>query len=420
MRTVWLWPWNTMDFAERGETVNKVSRFRLTLIAAEGIAANFLFGSLFVWSVLRNPLLELFPAWTEGMLSAIFGIHNLFVCLGILLAGRLHRRMSARRAMMLFGVMEVVGMGGFALLPVNMPIPAYVMAFILFCGFAATGTGIGINTVQSATIPWFPRHSGAISGALYMALGTSSVALAAVAESIMTKVSVLMVLPIFGAMIAAVVLLILADRGSLQQPESESAAAAESGLGPKEMLRSGTFIVLLVWNILLRTCGLTLLDHAASMAVFYGGATLVAMLIAPANGLGSIVVGATMDKLGIRRISLAGAVMMSAAALMLLGGTSTGSFVLIFAALMLGGFAYGGSSSSYAGAVKNSFGGKFYVQNFAISNIAMGIAAILEACSGLVLDIFGTYSAVAIMVIVMAVGAFAVSVFGKGKLPEKK
>ena len=46
-------------------------RQNLKLVAVEGIVANLLLGTLFVWTVLRAPLLELFPTWTEGMLSVI-------------------------------------------------------------------------------------------------------------------------------------------------------------------------------------------------------------------------------------------------------------------------------------------------------------------------------------------------------------
>ena len=148
-----------------------VTRGRLAVIALEGIAANLLHGSLFIWSVLRDPLLELFPQWTEGMLSVIFGFHNLFTCSGILLGGLLSSRISSRRIFLLLGVLMFLGLGGFSLLPVNQPGLSYVMAFFFFCFFAALGAGLGISSVQSTTIPWFPRHSGLISGALYMALG---------------------------------------------------------------------------------------------------------------------------------------------------------------------------------------------------------------------------------------------------------
>ncbi|MCD8294318.1 MAG: hypothetical protein LUE27_03585 [Clostridia bacterium] len=72
----------------------------------------------------------------------------------------------------------------------------------------------------------------------------------------------------------------------------------------KEMAKSPTFIILLIWNICMRICGLILLDHAASMAAFFGGLAIIAMMVSPANGLGSMVAGATMDKIGLKRIAV--------------------------------------------------------------------------------------------------------------------
>lgn len=391
----------------------KVKKRDMRLVVIEGVAANLLLGTLFVWSVLRDPLLELFPSWTEGMLSLIFGIHNLFTCVGILISGTLRKHFSARQNMVIFLIMTGIGLGGFALLPVQYPMVSYVMAFILFCGFAATGIGIGINTVQSTTIPWFPKNSGAISGALYMALGVSSVILAAIARKLLTVISVQFVLPVFGGIIVLVTLLILMDKNSIQAPVASVTEGPSTGIPAGKMLRSGTFIVLLIWNICLRTSGLILLDHAASMASFYGGLVLTAMLIAPANGTGSLIVGVTMDYLGLKRIVVIGAVLMIIAGGALCAGTLSQSYPAIFVGLLLGGFAYGGSSSSYAAAIKNSFGEKHYAQNFAVSNIAMGCAAILESTSGTVLDVFGSYSAVMTIVLILALIALLFALIGQ-------
>ncbi len=382
------------------------------LIVIEGLAANLLFGSLFVWSILRNPLLELFPDWNEGMLSLIFGIHNLFVCAGILLGGLLCRRISARRVFLAFALPASLGMCGFAFLPVNNPGLSYALAFVLFCVFTATGVGIGINVVQSTTIPWFPNNSGAISGALYMALGMSSVLFAALVQRLLPILGVRGVMPVLAGIILLVSALILLDRKSVTAPQRDPAApGAAAGSRPKEMLRSPAFWLLVLWNVCLRTAGLILLDHAASMATAFGGMALAAMLIAPANGLGSVSVGAAMDRLGIRRIMTAAALLMTLAACALCLGTGKGSFAAIFAGLLVGGFAYGGSSSSYAASIKNRFGSRFYSQNFAVSNLAMGCAALLESTSGTVLDRTGSYLSVMLMVLGLALAASVLSLF---------
>ena len=399
---------------ERRETDMSNKKRNLVLVVIEGLFANLLFGSLFVWTMLRNPLLELFPTWNEGMLSVIFGIHNLFICVGIMLGGLLCRKLPTRKVFCIFLTLAVIGLAGFALLPVAKPTLAYWMAFTLFCIFAAFGVGIGINVTQSTTIPWFPKNSGAISGALYMALGVSSVIMAAIAQRIMPVIGVKYILPVFAGLILIVGVLILCDRKSITAPVKEAATGKElEGIPPKEMLRSAAFWVLVLWNICLRTCGLTLLDHAASMASAFGGLALTAMLIAPANGLGSLSVGVAMDRLGTRKIMFYEAILMIIAAVLLCTGVRSARYILIFIGLVIGGFSYGGSSSSYAASVKNRFGAKFYTQNFAFSNLAVGIAALLESTSGSILDVTGGYLMVMLMVLGLAAIAFILSLFTK-------
>ena len=391
---------------------DRVGKGRLAAIAAEGIVANLLLGTLFIWSVMRNPLLELFPQWSEGMLSIVFGFHNLFTSAGILLGGFLASRISSRRIFLLLGILVFLGLGGFTLLPVDRPGLSYAMVIVLFWLFAAVGIGLGISAVQSTTIPWFPRHSGLISGALYMALGVSSVLLAALAEVLLPAFGVQTTMLVFGAIVLIVVLLILLDRRSILPPRADAgeARAPLIGFAPGEMLRSPVFWLLILWNISLRSAGLTLLDHAASMSVAFGGTAIVAMLISPANGLGSLTIGMTMDKVGTRVILRFAAGLMLAAGALLLLGDRMDCYPLLLAGLLLGGLAYGGSSSSYSASVKNIFGPKHYAKNFGISNIAMGCAALIESASGFLVDAGGgSYTAVLWMVLLLSLPAIACS-----------
>ena len=391
---------------------DRVGKGRLAAIAAEGIVANLLLGTLFIWSVMRNPLLELFPQWSEGMLSIVFGFHNLFTSAGILLGGFLASRISSRRIFLLLGILVFLGLGGFTLLPVDRPGLSYAMVIVLFWLFAAVGIGLGISAVQSTTIPWFPRHSGLISGALYMALGVSSVLLAALAEVLLPAFGVQTTMLVFGAIVLIVVLLILLDRRSILPPRADAgeARAPLTGFAPGEMLRSPVFWLLILWNISLRSAGLTLLDHAASMSVAFGGTAIVAMLISPANGLGSLTIGMTMDKVGTRVILRFAAGLMLAAGALLLLGDRMDCYPLLLAGLLLGGLAYGGSSSSYSASVKNIFGPKHYAKNFGISNIAMGCAALIESVSGFLVDAGGgSYTAVLWMVLLLSLPAIACS-----------
>lgn len=377
-------------------------------VALEGVMANLLLGALFTWSVYRSPLLALFPAWTEGMLSLAFGVHNIFTCLGILIGGRLAQKHSKRKLFFSFACMELVGLGGFALLPVSMPGLSFAMLVGLFTVIAAFGIGVGVNVVQSATLPWFPEHTGLMSGALYMSLGLSSFLLAALSRMTLPIMGVKLSIASIGLIIFGVSLLILADPCSLttfKRPgKAEDDHGAENGVQPKQMLKSVSFWLLLVWNGCMRGAGFILLDHAANIAVAFAASALVGMLISPANGFGSLSFGALFDRLGLKRNMLAVCLVITLSVSLLLIGGKTQSSIAIILGLILGGMSYGGSSSTYAAAIKLVFGEKYFSSNFGFSNLSLAFGALISTFSGRVLDAAGgDYRSIFIMVAVLLI-----------------
>ena len=120
-----------------------------------------------------------------------------------------------------------------------------------------------------------------------------------------------------------------------------------------------------------------------------------------------------LDRFGRRRIMAVGALVMLTSGVLLCLGVHTGAYILIFVGLLLGGFSYGGASSTYAASIKNCFGTKTYSQNFAMSNLVVGIAALLESGSGTILDWTGGYLAVMAMVLALAAGAVVLTALAK-------
>lgn len=377
----------------------------IKLVIIEGIFANFLLGFLFIWTVMRKPLLELFPSWTEGMLSIIFGLHNLFICIGILLGGKLAVKFSGRFVFKLFGIMASVGLAGFALLPENNPELAYVMAFILFVIVAATGIGFGISSVQSHTIPWIPEKSGMVSGIMYMTLGLSSVILTFLSRWILPSLGVKMTMFVFGVIIFVIAAIILLDRDSIKLPPTDNkigGAIELNGFTPKEMLKSPIFWIYMLWNVGTRTAGLIMLDHVASLSVSYGLITIIGMLISPCNGLGCISLGTSLDKIGSKKIMLITSGLMTLAGVSLVIGHFSDIKVVLLIGILLTGFAYGGSNSTYPAMIKNRFGAKHYTENFGFANLAIGAASFIESASGTALDAAGgNYLSIMIMMLLV-------------------
>ena len=369
------------------------TRKRRWPVAFEGILANLVLGILYTWSVFRSPLLVLYPKWTNGMLSIVFGLHQIFTCLGIMTAGYLSKRISMRKLFFCFACMALIGLGGIALLPASMPQLSYVLLLFLFSVVAATGVGFGINVIQSSTLAWFPDHTGFVSGALYMALGMSAFVMAALSAVTIPALGIKAAIAIVGGIVFIVSMLILADRKAVCLPALTDAQKAEgkqrTGMTTKEMLKTPTFWLLFLWNGCMRGAGFILLEHAADIAIAFAASALIGMLIAPANGFGSLSLGALLDRLGLKRNILVVCVLIAVSTISLIIGGRTGTTALIVLGLILGGISYGGSTSTYAAGIKVAFGERHFPSNFGIANFTIFFGAIISSFSGGILDAMG-------------------------------
>ncbi len=396
------------------------TRAHLWPVALEGIVGNFILGAMFTWAVFRAPLLELFPTWTEGMLSIVFGVHNLCICAGILVGGRLAERVPLRVLYFSLSLIQLIGFGSFAFLPVSMPTVSYVMVLVLFGILCSFGVGIGINVVQTGTQPWFPAHTGLISGALFMALGMSSFILAIVTQRLLAfyqvyfgVASVKYTVATIGVGLFVCAMLTLADPRSWRLPANRELKVVTNskGVTPRMMVRMWVFWLLLFWNGFMRAVGFILLDHSANLAVAFGATALTGMLISPANGLGSLLTGFYLDKVGLRpNILTVGLAMALSIALLVVGGLLS-SPVLIVLALVVGGLAYGGSSTTDSASIKRVFGGRHYSVNYGIANLSMALGAAISSFSGIVLDAAGKdYMSIIVMCAILVIPVIICSI----------
>lgn len=409
--------------------MKRTTRTHLWPVALEGIVGNFILGAMFTWAVFRAPLLELFPTWTEGMLSIVFGVHNICICAGILVGGRLAEKMSLRLLYFSLSLIQLIGFGSFALLPVSMPGLSYAMVLVLFGILCSFGVGIGINVVQTGTQPWFPSHTGLISGALFMALGISSFILAALTQKLLAVYTVYFgtacvkyAVATIGVLLFVCAMLTLADPRSWRLPANQELKVVTNskGITPRMMVRMTAFWLLLFWNAFMRAVGFILLDHSANLAVAFSATALAGMLISPANGLGSLLTGMFLDKVGLRPNILTVGLTMALSIVLLLAGGLLASPVLIVLGLIVGGLAYGGSSTTDSASIKRVFGGRHYSVNYGIANLSMALGAGISSFSGIVLDSFDkNYMSILIMSAILVIPVIICSIgMTKVKMPR--
>lgn len=341
-----------------------------------GFVIMLLAGTVYTWTIISKSISATFPTWSAQTLSMTFTITMMFYALGGLVSGIVLKRIGPKLVLLAGAVLFPGGMmiASFA----QSPLPLYI-GFGAMCGFA---TGLCYNSVVSTVSAWFPDRQGVASGTLLAAFGLSSFiagklfAAFAPADGSRAWAAGLRILAVL--MLAAVLAGIAVFR--FPKPHELEAGAAQKkirrepacDIPPSKMLRTPSFWLFYIWVSLLTASGLILVGQAGGIAGEVGSslsgntiATAVGM-ISIMNAVGRICTGTVYDRFGYRFTlwMIMGTFGFSAAMMIL--AVVTGSFPLIIAGFIAGGYAYGGVASVIAPLIADFYGRTWYSTNFSI------------------------------------------------------
>jgi OFA family oxalate/formate antiporter-like MFS transporter len=362
--------------------VNRVPRF-IAAVVTVGMG-----GYLITWSYFRDALGRLFTDWSQSQLSLPFSLHNVTVCLMMLFTGPLLLKLSSRVVLGFGGIAVMIGFGFFAFLPQDDPSAALVMATVGFGIIAAMSVGIGVIASFDTFLPWFPDHPGAVSGVLTFWCGVAPMLLGALCGVFIDLFGVLTAISLIGVVIGVAVLIATVwskKPGSdvkLPPPPPKVEEALSKDYSPTQVLRTGTFWCVFIFNVTIRSAGLVVSDLGGSIAIALGVATIAGLMFAPANGLACILGGLLMDRFTVERVmTLMAAAAAGGGILLCLGNSAHNSF-LVIAGIALVGFGYGGVTVTGVSGARILFGMKHYAQNLGLISVSIGPAAIAVILAG--------------------------------------
>ena len=386
------------------------------LLGASGVVLMLFLGAMYAWSYFKVALGAAYPAWSQTNITLNFTIMMSCFCLGGLVAGSCLKKLTKRRQLILAAVLAAAGFWGVSMLP-EAPGAALLQLYLCYGVLNGLGTGIAYNAVLSGVQPWFPDCPGLISGALLMGLGFGALILGNIAAALMGAVGLSATFRVFAI---AMLIVLLAGAAIVRQPgerdelpagQNAAASAPAMELTTAQMLRRPTFWIYFVWNVCLSASGMLVINSASSIAVHYGLAAVVGLVVSVFNGLGRLAVGSCMDRLGWKRTMYLANCVLLASGIVLLLGDRAGSGAVVLAGMLLMGVCYGGGITISAALIRQLYGSRNYASNFAVCNLCTIPAAIIGPMISAALQDMsgGGYFSTFVMVIIMGAVTLALN-----------
>jgi|GEM_PF-1859857 len=387
---------------------NKVNRIPIFFAA---LFTSGMGGYLISWSYFRDSLGQLFPTWTQTQLSLPFSLHNITVFVMMLTTGLLLKKLSNRVVLGIGGLAILIGFGLFPYLPLDNPLAALVMAVICFSFIAALSVGIGVIASFDTFLPWFPDRLGLISGILTFFCGVAPILLGALCGVFIDQFGVLRAIQLIGIILAVIIFLSLiwAQKPSPDielPPAPREKVSAGVDYSPKEMLITGSFWCLLIFNIAIRSAGIVISDLGGTIAITLGVATLSGLLFAPANGLACILGGYLLDRLSVPKVMTFFGVFLLLGGILLFFGNQAGSKAMVITGISCVGFTYGGVTVTSVTGTRMLFGMKHYALNLGLVSISIGPATVACIFAGKLTALAGgAYNLVFAMILILGIVA---------------
>lgn len=383
-------------------------RYRWVIVAAGGLMGCVAIGAMFSLPVfLRSMARD--TGWSMTGISAAMTLAFIAMAFGSMAWGSLSDRIGTR----------AVVMTGAVLLPLSVALASRapsLLAFQLIFGLAVGGATAAVFAPMMACVTgWFDTHRSLavslVSAGMGMAPMTMSPLAAWLASTHDWRTSMLIIAGLAAVVMIPASLLVRrapALEGAQATPAATGAAATMS---VTDALRSPQFIVLLLTNFFCCATHSGPIFHTVSYAMTCGIPLIAAVSIYSVEGLagmgGRIVFGFLGDRVGARRMLVAGLFVQALGAL---GYYFVRTLDGFYAAATLFGFIYAGVMPLYSVIARENF--PLRMIGTVIGGCAMAGSlgmATGPVAGGLIVDTFGSYGWLYIGSSAIGLGAFLIA-----------
>jgi MFS family permease len=385
----------------------KEPRYGWVMVALGAFMTCIAIGATFSLAVFLQPITQA-TGWSHTAVSSAMTLNFLAMGVGGFGWGAVSDRIGPRS----------VVLGGAVLLGLGLLLASHAqsalqfqLAFGLLVGIAV---GSFFSPMIAAVMGWITEHRGLAVSLVSVGVGVAPMTMSPFAAWLITQMdwrSALLVLAVlvWATLVPAALFVRRPPAAQLPSVSVSTAVGEEMSFG--KALRSAPFVVLALTFFACCAAHAGPIFHTVTYAMTCGLAPLAAVTIYSVEGLaglgGRLALGVLADRLGVKRVLIAGLLIQAVAAAAFIFASRLGEF---YAVAAMFGFAYGGVMPLYAVLAREYFGQRILGAVFGAAAMVSSLGMALgPALGGWIFDTFGRYTWMYIGSAAIGLGAVAIA-----------
>jgi OFA family oxalate/formate antiporter-like MFS transporter len=311
-----------------------------------------------------------------------------FFCIGGFVGGRLSKNVNPRLLLIAAALLLYSGVFGASRLSGVASEQALTMLYICYGVVCGLGVGIGYNVIVSLVVKWFPDRPGLASGTLLMGFGMGGILLGSIVSGLIRRYGLFTAffdLAVSVAVVMTAGALILKPNKEAPTLRNDMSTPERENFTPSQMLRSRFFWCFFLFNMIISSGGLMIINSAVSIAAVWGIPPTLGLIVSLFNGGGRLIIGACFDRFGGGRTMFIDTMFMLASGLSLAAGAIANQAPLIILGFAFVGLSYGGSPALVSSVINKTYGSAYFSENFSLANFLLIPAAIIGPLTSSVL-----------------------------------
>ena len=381
-------------------------RYGWVMVALGAFMTCIAIGAMFSLAVFLQPITQA-TGWSNTAVSSAMTLNFLAMGAAGFGWGALSDRIGPRSVVLAGAVL--LGLGLFLASRAQTALQ-FQLAFGLLVGIAV---GAFFTPMIAAVMGWITEQRGLAVSLVSVGVGVAPMTMSPFAAWLITQMdwrsAQLVIAVLVWATLVPAALFVRRPPASQFSGEYPRTAAGEPSLG--KALRSAPFIVLALTFFACCAAHAGPIFHTVTYAMTCGLAPLAAVTVYSVEGLaglgGRLALGVAADRLGVKRVLIAGLLIQALAAFAFIYASRLGEFYAVAATF---GFAYGGVMPLYAVLAREYFGQRILGAVFGAAAMVSSLGMALgPALGGWIFDTFGAYTWMYVFSAAIGLGAVAIA-----------